>query len=154
MLLSSGRSKTGAYSQVNMAAAFSNLRQMVSGAQSLAPPISLNSGSQPDAPAATRSGLHPVFYSQSATRSICDLQADVYTGVDAPRLAIHPALWTTRAIDVRAASTLRPARKKSISEHLRAKKLEREMLTLPADGEGTLGDLLAVPNSGTARIRF
>ncbi len=69
---------------------------------------------------------------------------------DGPRLIGHPALWTTRAIDPRAVSTLRPARRQSISEQLRKKKLEGEMLTLPADGQGTLGELLAGPSPGTS----
>jgi hypothetical protein len=65
--------------------------------------------------------------------------------LDTQRLVVHPALWPNRGAAVGSASTLRPARKKSTSEHLKEKKMEKEMLTLPADGEGTLGDLMAVP---------
>jgi len=110
-----------------MAAAFNNLRQLVSGAHPLAAAVPLSDGGL-RRPSSAQPVLQPVFYNTQ-------------------RLVVHPALWQNRSAAVRCASTLRPARKKSISEHLKEKKMEKEMLTLPADGEGTLGDLMTVPSA-------
>jgi hypothetical protein len=123
-----------------MAAAFDNLRQLVSGAHPLAPAVPLSDGGL-RRPSSAQPGLQPIFYSECTYRSLYKRSDGT---LDAQRLVVHPALWPNRGTAVGSASTLRPARKKSISEHLKEKRLEGEMLTLPADGEGTLGDLMAV----------
>ena len=126
-----------------MAAAFNNLRQLVSGAHPLAAAVPLSDGGL-RRPSSAQPVLQPVFYSECTYRSVYKRSDGT---LDTQRLVVHPALWQNRSAAVRCASTLRPARKKSISEHLKEKKMEKEMLTLPADGEGTLGDLMTVPSA-------